>query len=123
MMTATGRPSQPGADDRGAQHAEPDGVATCGRMASRLVGAGRPSAVVVVTARELDEDRWLLTDGPGVMAGWQQHDVSARVVFLRTVVEDDPQCAVEHESDVRQQAGGSARVVLEILRPAGADAE
>jgi hypothetical protein len=40
-----------------------------------------------------------------------------------TVVEDDPQCAVEHERDVRQQAGGGARVVLEILRPAGTDAE
>src|SRR4051812_3327667 len=49
------------------------GSAGPGRRA--VVDAGS-LLVVVVAARELDEAGWLVTDGPGVMARRQEHDVA-----------------------------------------------
>lgn len=88
-------PPPPGAAERGR---------LCGSVATRVVGGCRP----------VDEDAWFVTDGPGVVSGWADHEIARADLAFGAVVHPDAHPSRHAVSDVGRLAAARAGDRLDV---------
>ena len=58
-------------------------------------------SVVIITARELDKDAGLITNGPGVVTRRQEHHFVSGEIFGRAIIHHDSKCSRKDQGDMR----------------------